>query len=100
MADYDCYGLWVASAQGYENVAPETFLTDGELAEAINEWSDQYDATLNREDPASSGFASADAERMFIDRGRLLADRLKSELGESWAVLYYDPFLKRDIDIT
>jgi hypothetical protein len=99
LADYDCYALWVASTQGYENVAPEALLISGELADAINEWSDQYDRTLNRKDPKSSGFASTDAERKFVDRGQVLADRLKAELGDSWTVLYYDQALKCDIEI-
>ncbi len=100
LADYDCYALWLCDAPKYVNISPETLAISEELAELINQWSDEYDRTLNREDPRSSGFRSLEAERRFVSSGQLLADRLKAELGSDWKVRYYNLILKRDIEIT
>ena len=44
-----------------------------------------YDATLNEEDPAASGFASLADEARFQEEGRALVDLLRAALGD-WDV--------------
>ncbi|WP_432588893.1 hypothetical protein ABVG11_28925 [Streptomyces sp. HD1123-B1] len=89
-ADYECYPVWIVSDQGLDNVAPDSLPLSGQLAEELDRWGDEYEATYNREDPATSGFTSESAERSFNQQGKNLARRLRDELDETWCVSYFD----------
>jgi hypothetical protein len=56
----------------------------------LNAWADDFDATLNADDPASSGFADESAENEFAERGAHLARLLAGELAGRHRVEYYD----------
>jgi hypothetical protein len=69
MADYDCWPLWETSP-GIENVDPETLPISRELARDLAAWQAKYDATMVRDDPASSGFHDDEVEYAWNRRGR------------------------------
>ena len=97
MTDYDCFPLWRRGDGGTTNVDPATLPISAGLAAELLAWADDYDDTLDRDDPVSSGFADPAGEEAFNARGRELARRLAGELGR--AVDYYDPATARDVSI-
>ncbi len=86
MADYECFPLWEASPGAAGDVDPDTLPISRELKAQLMAWAQSYDRTLNRDDPASSGFQDANAEAEFRRIGNELADRLRSELGPDYSV--------------
>jgi hypothetical protein len=100
MPDYDCYPTWVhdgADDAIFENVAPEDLPIGRALADELDRWGEEYDATLDRDDPAASGFESPEAEADFAHRGELLARRLREELGGLVPVEYFDVRTSRHV---
>jgi hypothetical protein len=81
MADYESYPIWVREDGGLDNVDPRTLPISEGLAQALLDWADAFDATLNRDDPIESGFPTPADEEAFFAQGRELADRLAAELG-------------------
>ena len=77
MADYECYPLW--EGDGIGNVDPWSLDISSDLAAAITAWGDEYDATLNREDPAASGFADVSTAESWLVMGAHLAAWLRRE---------------------
>jgi hypothetical protein len=98
-ADYDCFPLWLLVDGQYRNVDVSSVPLSDQLQNELERWSLDFDKTLNSEDPASSGFISNNAQIAFAERGEVLARRLKTELGDSWAVSYYDRRTMSDHDI-
>ncbi|WP_138909788.1 hypothetical protein [Streptomyces chryseus] len=97
-ADYDCHPVWVRGSDGIsDNVAPGDLPVDQGLAEDLERWGDAYDATLNRDDPVTSGFPTPQDEAAFAERGATLARELARQLGAAWRVTYYDPRLSEDV---
>jgi hypothetical protein len=90
MADYDSYPIWRLEHGGTVNVDPATLPISSELAESLLRWAEDYDRTLNRGDPVSSGFSDPAAENEFYARGEMLARRLAGELGDTRQVTYFD----------
>ncbi|GAB2612179.1 hypothetical protein Aab01nite_67810 [Paractinoplanes abujensis] len=97
MADYESYPLWRRDADQVSNLDPGLLPISPELAAALMSWADEYDRTLDRDDPVASGFAEPAAEVAFAARGETLARRLVSELGH--AVSYFDLRVGRDITV-
>jgi hypothetical protein len=91
MADYDSYPLWRRDEDGTANLDPSYLRVSQELADELMRWADDYDRTLNREDPISSGFPDAAVESEFVERGRRLAGRLAAEVGDRYVVEYAEP---------
>jgi hypothetical protein len=89
MPDYQSYPTWQPGADEY-NVDPGKLPISEGLADELNAWGDDYDATLNLDDPASSGFADEAAENDFAERGVRLARRLAAELAGRYRVEYHD----------
>ncbi|MEU7243777.1 hypothetical protein [Streptomyces sparsogenes] len=98
-ADYECHPVWIIAAREVDNVAPYPLPITSQLAEDLDRWSDEYEATYNRDDPAASGFTSKEAEQSFAERGLRLAHRLRDELDETWHVSYFDPSTASDVEI-
>lgn len=90
LADYECYPTWLTGFAGVDNVDPaELPISDG-LAASLLQWAQTYDGTLDRDDPASSGFPDADQESDFYAAGHELARRLAAELSGRYPVEYFD----------
>ncbi|WAP55288.1 hypothetical protein [Streptomyces sp. S465] len=85
--------------QGLDNVAPDSLPLSRQLIEDLDRWGDEYEATYNRDDPAISGFPSEEAERSFVERGHMLARRLRDVLDETWRVSYFDQSTASHIEI-
>ena len=84
MADYQCFPLW---ADGGDSVDPRDLPITPELAQALIEWAERFDAGLNWEDPMATVVDPGEAARFEAD-GSALALRLQTELGEAFQVLY------------
>ena len=81
MADYQCYPLWDMAPGMYGDVDPNSLPISAELKRQFIDWAQAFDATLNMDDPASSGFKSEEAAAAFKACGLQLARRLQLELG-------------------
>ena len=89
MPDYDCYPLWVVTSDGVRNIAPDELPISDTLRQSLLAWAARYDSTLRRDDPASSGFESRQAELEFDNTGRALGASLRAELGTRVEVVYF-----------
>lgn len=87
MADYQCFPLWEASPGDVGNIDPISLPISISLRKSLMDWAQLYDATLNWEDPATSGFTNVDSATQFMERGEELAQRLREELGSKFVVL-------------
>jgi hypothetical protein len=86
MADYQCFPLWEASPGVVGNVDPKDLPISSLLQQKLMAWAEKFDATLNMEDPANSGFDSELAAGEFRQEGEVLAQRLQEELGTAYVV--------------
>lgn len=91
MADYECWPLWEPEGDPYP-VEPESLPLLVLLREQLWSWAAVYDATLNRADPASSGFSSETERQKFIQDGSALQRQLQDELGDDYEVTYFDSY--------
>jgi hypothetical protein len=98
MTDYHCFPLWHYGADEVGEIDPTSLLISKELSSSLIDWAAEYDATLNEDDPANSGFLSSLAEADFIEKGLKLAQELKSVLGNV-EVYYYHEGIGRDVRI-
>lgn len=86
MPDYQCFPLWEASPGQVGNIDPKSLPISGDLKMQLAIWAETYDATLNMDDPACSGFQSDEAEAAFKKNGSELGRRLQDELGPNLTV--------------
>lgn len=84
--EIQCHPTWLEKGGAFENVDPEDLPISSQLATALNEWRDRWDATYDMADPMGSGFSSDVEEERFRSDGEALAERLTSELGTGWTV--------------
>ena len=89
MADYECWPLREPGGDPYP-VEPESLPISALLREQLWSWAAVYDATLNRADPASSGFSSEVERQKFIRDGSALRRQLQDALGDDFEVRYFD----------
>ena len=88
--DYECYPLWqYKDNQFINNHAPNTLPLCSETIARLEKWANDYDATLNLEDPISSGFSSQEQEEAFEVEGMNLWHKLREELGADYEITYY-----------
>jgi hypothetical protein len=92
MADYECHPLWGTTPEDFGDISPKELPISLELQNSLNEWAKRFDAILNMEDPASSGFNSEAEEKLFIDDGYKLAQRLRNELGSEYEIIYHSKY--------
>ena len=88
MADYGCYPLWWASKQAGD-IDPATLSLSQETISRLEKWADVYDAKLNWDDPASSGFPTKEAKEAFELEGISLWKQLQQELAPNYEVVYF-----------
>lgn len=86
MADYQCFPLWGADEENLGNISPHSLPISEKLKEDLIEWGNQYDLTLNLDDPANSGFKDENAELHFRKFGEQLLQRLQIELGRGYSI--------------
>ena len=86
MADYQCWPLWEESPGCVGNINPDELPISQGLKQQLAEWARAYDATLNMDDPLSSGFESPSDEHEFKSNGYKLAEQLRQELGHDFSV--------------
>jgi hypothetical protein len=86
MPDYQCFPLWEASPGQVGNIDPKNLPISNDLRTQLIMWAETYDATLNMNDPACSGFQSDEAEAQFKRIGSKLGERLREELGQNFTV--------------
>ena len=88
MVDYQSYPLWNTSGEGYGDVDPDSLPLSAELKQALLAWAEEYDDTLDMDDPPRSGFASPKALDAFLEQGAGLYRRLQDELGAGIEITY------------
>lgn len=99
MADYESFPLWDLGPDGPRNLDPSVMALSPGLQESLDAWARRYDATLDRHDPARSGFADRLEERAFDEDGLRLASRLKAELGDDSVVVYFEQSTGRTVEV-
>lgn len=88
MADYECYPLWLNAGDEFGDINPDTLPISDHLKAELYLWSDEYNKTLNYNDPSLSGFENVQKEKEFKERGGCLQVKLQEELGEYYEVRY------------
>jgi hypothetical protein len=78
MADYDCWPCWAANEGMVGPVAPNFLSLSSALEDALLEWQQRFDASIDRDDPARPIWPDADAQAHAAD-GLQLARRVKQE---------------------
>jgi hypothetical protein len=79
MADYGAFPLWAMDDGLIGDFSPQDLGVSEELTADLWAWANDFDASLNRDDPANSHW-SAELFRQHIDEGLALARRIKREL--------------------
>ena len=91
MADYESYATWLEDDHGVTNIDPGKLGISRDLALALQCWASDFDRTLNRSEPLSSGFSSDAESAEFASRGEELSRRLAEETADRFTVIYQDP---------
>ncbi len=98
MTDYECPPLWHDDGEAGP-IDPVDLAISAGLAGELWAWAADYDRTLNRDDPANSGFASSAEEIRFEDTGRALTRRLARELQGTAKVRWWKDAIPTDFDL-
>lgn len=93
MADYQCWPLWDMSDP--DNIEPAELPLSAETIERLLRWSQTFDAILNWDDPASSGFESEQSAAAFEQEGIGLWLQLRQELAPDYEVHYFSDKLHK-----
>jgi hypothetical protein len=81
-ADYFYYPIWLVEGDGLlDNKDPATPPTSETLATDLLAWADAFDAVLDQDDPANSGFKTELQREKFVSQESELAQRLTIEPG-------------------
>lgn len=88
MPDYECWALWAIEDWGPDNIDPATLPLDAPTVADLNQWAETFTQTLNRDDPAESGFDSQQEFERFEKRGLRLWQRLQGQLAPNYRVKY------------
>lgn len=84
--EWECFPFWVRTTDEVivDNCSAERLVAEfgapADLAKAIDEWDDEYQAVYNRSDPESSGFPDEATTSAWHERGERLAERLAAAL--------------------
>ncbi|MGK7875873.1 MAG: hypothetical protein AB4426_22015 [Xenococcaceae cyanobacterium] len=95
MADYRCHPLWWEDPDKVGNIDPNTLPLSQETLSRLEKWADAYDATLNWDDPTSSGFSSHEESEAFEQEGINLWRQLRKELAPEYEVFYFSDRLNQ-----
>jgi len=97
MSDYCSYPLWGLDDDNIGDIDPKSLPLSETTIQRLEKWADIYDAILNWDDPASSGFASQEAKEAFEQEGISLWLQLRKELSSDYEVLYFSNRLQREV---
>ncbi|MDC0834381.1 hypothetical protein POG22_15430 [Geitlerinema sp. CS-897] len=97
MTDYGSFPLWGYGSLHY-NLSPKDLPLSEELKQALLEWAEVYDNTIDMDDPCSAGFQIKEEEERFEKRGLELWEWLQHELGEDYLVEYFSQTKNRTLD--
>lgn len=79
MADYSTYPLWAMDDGLIGDFAPQDLGVSDELSADLWTWANDFDSSLNHDDPANSRW-SDERHRQHVETGVALARRIKREL--------------------
>jgi hypothetical protein len=96
-ADYGSHPLWWASPGRIGNIEPTTLPLSQKTLRRLLAWITIYEATLNWNDPASSGFASEEAQEAFEQEGISIWHQLRQELAPDYEVIYFSKKLQKEV---
>lgn len=88
MPDYYCSPLWHDDRIEVGDIDLDSLPISTDLKLYINKWANEYDKTLNLEDPRNSGFKDLEELEKFKAEGLALSERLQKELGENFIIIY------------
>lgn len=91
MPDYHCHPLWHDDSAEFGDIDPDVLPLSDALKIRIKKWAAAYDASLNVDDPALSGFKTTEEERKFAEEGELISEELKKELGGEYLISLFVP---------
>ncbi|MDF8332844.1 hypothetical protein [Novosphingobium cyanobacteriorum] len=89
MPDYECAPLWWDGGDRVGDVPPEELGLPDALCRDLWDWAARHDATLDRDDPARSGFGSDEALKAFEAEGLQLTRRVAEALGDTARVRWW-----------
>jgi len=75
--EYGCWPLW--NDEGGDCLHPNDLDLSNDLARRILDWDEKFQATLNNDDPAASGFATPEEEAAHLAEGRAIAEVIRIE---------------------
>ncbi len=87
MVDYECFPLWDLDEPA--NLDPTTLPLPPNLCDELVAWARCYDLTLDRANPAASGFRSTGEAESFESQGLRLWAELRQALGPTYEVYYF-----------
>ena len=83
-AEFLCWPLWVEPEDDIaHNTEPASLPISRTLAQAIADWGDAYDLTLDQDYPPWSGFPDEPTAALWLQRGAELACGLEQEIARS-----------------
>lgn len=80
--------VMMRDSDGFRYLEVDDLDVSSQLKEEIQNWNDQYQNTLDHDDPMSSGFSEFQLEKAHVERGAELAKRLQEEFGDGYLVDY------------
>jgi hypothetical protein len=98
MCDYDCMPCWAANEGAWGDFPPSVLQISAALEDALLEWQDRFDGSLDRADPATP-FWTPEQQRAHEMEGLELARRVKAERPEL-AVYAYSEQVVRAVDLS
>lgn len=92
LPEVQCFATWKCRGGVCENVDPASLGISNHLADDLNGWAEEWDSIYDlTDDPRDPSFSSPSDEKRFWDVGRVLAERLREEIGYRYEIEYSPP---------
>jgi hypothetical protein len=95
MAEFGSYPLWGMGPHSLGPIDPAVLPLMSETLERLQSWIDQYQAQLDKTDPANSSMMQGQALVAFDEEGAELWRKLREELSPEYEVAYFSERLHR-----
>jgi hypothetical protein len=90
MAEYASTGIFgIAPLEMVGMLSYEALGLSAELAEAVEDWVARYEGWLNLHDPLKPAEVPDAEATEWLAEGKRLAERLQTELGDEYEVIYW-----------